>query len=184
MNVIIYCKGSVIPTNSTNMDIGTLSREQNKTISATRNAHKYITLRGHLKNELVPNILSDIQFQDLVGLFKNLDLVLFGDLLAGTSMVDMVNFPTIPRDLGKLLNNGGVYPLTAFIQFPNYQRGTPQIAQLGQFKILNGLYLVDNHTVNPDENNVYYPHAWYYRTNASTNEMEIHIKYVTKSEKL
>ena len=30
MNVIIYCKGSVIPTNSTNMDIGILSREQNK----------------------------------------------------------------------------------------------------------------------------------------------------------
>ena len=157
-------------------------RDNNINISSNPN---YFTLYSYIKKNLVPLYIEEILFDDFVVALHNLDMIAFGNIISGKMSIDMSPYPKIDRDLSKLIGNGGLVPNLAFLNVSvPALTGQNTIKALSNFDLINGLYLKvkGNHNITSD--NIYYPCKYYYKSNDLSKEIELHIQYVTKNEKL
>ena len=183
MVIIAHCNGRIekFSSDKLNMDFLTFNQRENKTLTG-RNIS---TLYAHLKKKLVPLIIKEKLFDEFIKVMYDLNLQDFGNIITGKISVDITLFNKLDSNLSLLIDNGGVYPNIAFLEVPpcTYTPST-KTEKLSNFEIVNGIYLKNpgNASITPD--NVYYPAMWYYKTNTSNNELEMHISYVTKANKL
>ena len=183
MVIIAHCANKIekFSSDKLNLDALTLNQRENKTITG----RNICTLYAHLKKKLVPLIIEDRLFDEFIRVLYDLNLQDFGDIITGKTSVDITLFGKLDKNLSLLVDNGGVCPSLAFLDIPpcTYTPST-NIEKLSNFEIVNGVYLKNpgNASITPD--NVYYPAKWYYKTNTHTNELEMHISYVTKANKL
>lgn len=181
MVIIARCNGNIerFSSDKLNIDFLTLNQRENKTLTG-RNIY---TLYAYLKKKLVPLIIEDRLFDEFIKVLYDLNLQDFGDIITGKTSVDITLFDKLNKDLSLLIDNGGVCPSIAFLDVPSctYTPST-KIEKLSNFEIVNGIYLKNPGNVSITPDNVYYPAMWYYKTN--NNDLEMHINYVTKANKL
>lgn len=181
MVIIAHCNGRIekFSSDKLNMDFFTFNQRENKTLTGRNISSLY----AHLKKKLVPLIIEDRLFDEFIRVLYDLNLQDFGDIITGKTSVDITLFDRLDKNLSLLIDNGGVCPSLAFLEVPLcHSTPSTKIERLSSFEIVNGIYLKNpgNATITPD--NVYYPGMWYYKTH--NNELEMHISYVTKANKL
>lgn len=167
------------------VNVAALSANQRENnINITHNPN-YYTLYSYIKKKLVSLYMDNKSLNDFIAALGNLDMIEFGNIVAGHARIDMAPYPMVDRDLSKLIDNGGMSPNLAFlnVNIP-VLTGQNTIKNLSAFDMVNGLYLKVKGNHNLTSDSIYYPCKYYYKSNDVSKEIELHIQYVTKNEKL